>query len=520
MPTRPEALASAAAAYEALAASLEAVQQEWQLTVTGTVRASDWQGTASERAARTLDAAATRLQEAEEGLQQLAEALRQAAEDFAAHESDGASHQGGPGQSGTGQSGTEHGGAGQGGTDQADRRTATRLDQLTRLATTLHTTTPDTPTPFGPHPDALLLGLPGQGPVPPPGTPPGKVALWWQTLDPAARSRLTTGHPDLIGSLDGLPALVRDRANRLLLAQLLERGPRDAQLLDGLRAIRRRLADGPSDLLLLALSPVGHGRAVLSFGDPDHAAHVAAYVPGFGTKLAALGGGDADRAQRVRDAAAGYGEGRSVAALVWLGYDPPPNEGLDPRSLGVADDRRAREGAAAYERFLTGLRAARPGPPAHLTAIGHSYGSLLVGLAARQPGGPVADDVVLVGSPGAGTDRADGLGLAPGHVYVGAADCDPVSHLPDLPTVAGGMLAGGLPGAVLRQLVDPPDELWFGRDPAGSGFGARRFQVAPGEPLDAFASHSAYFDADSESLANIGRIVAGQGDRISPAPGR
>ncbi|GAA2998425.1 hypothetical protein JCM13580A_41610 [Streptomyces drozdowiczii] len=46
-----------------------------------------------------------------------------------------------------------------------------------------------------------------------------------------------------------------------------------------------------------------------------------------------------------------------------------------------------------------------------MTAIGHSYGSLTVGQAAQPPGGIPADDMVLVGSPDSGVDRAADLGV-------------------------------------------------------------------------------------------------------------
>ncbi|MFD9130034.1 alpha/beta hydrolase, partial [Kitasatospora sp. NPDC059571] len=215
----------------------------------------------------------------------------------------------------------------------------------------------------------------------------------------------------------------------------------------------------------------------------------------------------------------GPGVGRSPAAMVWLGYDAPPNHGLDPRSAAVADDARARAGADGLNRFLAGLRAARPDPPAHVTAVGHSYGSLVVGLAAEHSGGAGLDDVVLVGSPGAGVQRADQLGVGAGHVYTATAACDPVGRLPAVGELGASMVLGGVPGAVAGQALGP-GQLWFGRDPAGADFGAHRFGVAPGDPGHAFASHSAYFDESSdgpsESLANLGRVVAGRGAEVTP----
>ncbi|MFD9130033.1 alpha/beta hydrolase, partial [Kitasatospora sp. NPDC059571] len=148
--------------------------------------------------------------------------------------------------------------------------------------------------------------------LPPPGAPPAEVAAWWRRLAPAARDALTESRPDLVGALDGLPARDRDRANRLLLTGLLaypDALPEPVRR--GLRAIADRLARAESDVLLLALAAEGQGRAVLCHGDPDTADDVAVYVPGFGTELAGAGGGDADRAARIRGGGLRGGGGRS-----------------------------------------------------------------------------------------------------------------------------------------------------------------------------------------------------------------
>ncbi|WP_431679910.1 alpha/beta hydrolase [Kitasatospora sp. KL5] len=509
---RPAELLTAAEAYGALAAALDRHHVAWARRTADRVRGSGWQGRAADLAGAAADRAAGRLQAAWMELTLVQETLRQAAEAFRVAQ---AAQQGGGPEGGVAQA------------ERADAAVAERLDALAAAARA-----------GGLTPAAAMAGMVRlsdpreplnarlRALLPPLGASPAQVAAWWRGLPPGARAALTEGRPELVGALDGLPARDRDRANRLQLARLLEHpdtlsGP----LREGLRAVAQKLAAGDpagGDVLLLALGAEGQGRAVLSYGDPDTADDVAVYVPGFGTGLANAGGGDADRAERIRTAAERCGTGRTAAAMVWLGYDAPPNEGLSLRSAQVAGDARARAGAEDLNRFLGGLRAARPEEPAHVTAVGHSYGSLVVGLAARQDGAGV-DDVVLVGSPGAGVERADQLRVGSGHVYVGVADHDPVGRLPDGADVAGGMLLGGLPVAVARQ-ASGPDELWFGRDPADAGFGAHRFEVAPGDRGNAFASHSAYFDtaADgpSASLANIGRVVAGRGAETTPAPPR
>ncbi|WP_442809901.1 alpha/beta hydrolase [Streptomyces sp. NBC_01321] len=148
----------------------------------------------------------------------------------------------------------------------------------------------------------------------------------------------------------------------------------------------------------------------------------------------------------------------------------------------------------------------------HVTAIGHSYGSLTVGQATPQPGGIPADDVVLVGSPGVGVDTAD-LGVGADHVYVGAAENDQVTNLP-----TPNLLEYVAPGSEYG-----PKKNWFGTDPADNHFGGHHFSVAPGEDTGLtglmtgdLPAHSIYFDPveGGDSLNNIASVVAGHGDKI------
>ena len=350
--------------------------------------------------------------------------------------------------------------------------------------------------------------------LPPAGSSPAAVNAWWQRLDPNEQGMLLRDQPQLVGSLDGIPCAVRDLANRHLLDQLIDgtamtsRTNGDA-LREGFLAIRARLQRSPG-ALLLGIGTAGQGRAVLAFGDPDTAANICAYVPGMGTRLADAAGKDADRALAIQSAAMAThtaAPSASTAALVWLGYDPP---------LQVVDAMRpdrAEHGAVAYDSFLTGLRATHRGSPPHLTALGHSYGSLLVGQAGLRQRPNPADEVVLIGSPGVGARHAADLGVAPEHVWVGAAPGDPVAALPSRLNTAVPLLSPLLP--VLEQPLSqrftgrPAPELWFGRDPADPGFGARRFPVDDGSGSGFASAHSHYLDPGSRSLETIARIVTG-----------
>ncbi|MEV7929855.1 MULTISPECIES: alpha/beta hydrolase [unclassified Kitasatospora] len=431
--------------------------------------------------------------------------------------------------------------------DGADQKIAKLLDDLTvraRTGTGLDLTQAGADRKAV---DELGTGLMAAG-WPPAGAAPTEVNSWWKGLTPDEQQRLLQAHPDLLGLRDGIPATARDQANRLNLAHLIdtyEHKPNpsddDKQKLDGFRAIRDKLnvQNGKQPpAFLLGVGEQGQGRGILSFGDPDTAKNVSAYVPGLGTTLSAVGGKDADRALNVWTAAHNADPTSATASMVWLGYDPPPGlEKLadgDTRPLDVMDTDRAAKGGAAYDTFMAGLRATHEGTPAHLVALAHSYGSTTVGLGAQRPGGTGADDIILVGSPGTGAANASQLHIDPHHVWVGDAENDPVSHLPskgrvsnDLGGVLGGasagplgMLGGGYIADKVYDWFGPDNQLWFGQDPAGEEFGANRFKVADGAE-NSFQSHSDYMtdpgEKDSktlESVNNIGQIVAGRYDNV------
>ncbi|MFJ2187707.1 alpha/beta hydrolase [Kitasatospora sp. NPDC087861] len=355
---------------------------------------------------------------------------------------------------------------------------------------------------------------------------PTDVNSWWKGLGPDGQQWFLSHHPEVLGNLDGVPAQVRDQVNRAHLNSLMDDvmrkhkdhvplTPDEKDLYDLYGPIVKRLgADGADperpQVFLLGLGSEGKGRAILSYGNPDTATNISAYVPGITTDTASLGteGNVHDGTNEAENALSLYRSasrkapaGHSVASVVWLGYDPP---GAD---LGAASTKAGKDGAPAYAKFLSGVRASHEGAqPPHITAIGHSYGSYLVGQAtglATRPGSHDAppDDVVFLGSPGVGVDKASDLKLPPGHVWVGAADNDVVTHVPS------------------KFSIDP-DERWYGRDPASKHFGANRFTVddwSRGNPVDA---HTKYLTGrGGPSLDNIAAIVTGSGD-VKQAGGR
>ncbi|KQX83804.1 alpha/beta hydrolase [Streptomyces clavifer] len=359
---------------------------------------------------------------------------------------------------------------------------------------------------------------------------PAERHAWWAGLTQEQREEYLAVYPDRIGNLDGIPAVVRDAANRdnlqLLIGKLEGRDDeRSVTQLAGLREIDRQLGaalrPGDPPMFLLGVGDEGNGRAIVSYGNPDTAKNVSAYVPGLNTSL------DEDFAKndlkRAHDTAIATRDiDSSSATIAWLGYDAPQMpDGME--TLAIMSSERAEGGGRSFSGFMGGLVASNENDDPHMVAIGHSYGSRTVGAATQQGDGlPGVDDIILVGSPGVGVDRAEDLGVARGHVFVGAAENDVVTKVPSRQQVALGAAAGPF-AYVVGDIVDQgDDDLWFGKDPASEAFGATRFKsdegphlVSPrGVSIDA---HSQYFDrgdVDPMSADNIALITAGKSHKI------
>ncbi|MFI5492612.1 alpha/beta hydrolase [Actinoplanes sp. NPDC051859] len=336
-------------------------------------------------------------------------------------------------------------------------------------------------------------------PAQPPGTDPpactatpAEVNRWWNGLDPAHRGWLLVTGPGWIGSLDGIPAAARDRANRLLLNELRGSGALAHQLAegDGLRAY------------LLQIDPTGDGRAVLALGDPDSAANVVTHVPGMTADLASVGG-ELARVARLSAQAGELSPGVATSAILWLGYDAPDH-------LGEAVSRaQADRGATALRYFQEGLRATHEGLTARQTVLGHSYGSLVVGTAAAEPAFD-ADSVVFVGSPGVGVDAAAHLHVPSTEVWATTSLTDPIQWAAVSPRslAEDALLAPAGPAGALLAFGRPERDLFFGRNPADPAFGGRTFAA------QASAGHLGYWAEGGPALDALAHIVVGSTDVI------
>jgi len=368
-------------------------------------------------------------------------------------------------------------------------------------------------------------------PVPPPGTGPKAVADWWKSLSKEQQEALKNTKYQELGQLRGLPADVLDYANRKripedqarfkaqredLTRQLADRARElgvDPESAEGQRALRNdpqgsqlmsqfdeaarreknandaagalREADRLSNEsgkkpYILYWSPDGagakEGSLAVAYGNPDTAKNLAVCVPG---TTSSLSGFSQEQAANLSAKM-----GPDGAAIQWLGYDAPEF------SLGqVNDPAQAKEGGAILAKDVEGYRVANPN--AHVTVIGHSYGSTVVGYSAMD-NGLKADDIAFVGSPGVGASNVDQLSVGSGHVYVGGAEHDPV--------------------------IQATSGDWFTKDgsstgPYDSSFGARQFGTS-GEAWVGHA-HSSYYDKGSESLDNLAKIATGHGGEVS-----
>lgn len=227
---------------------------------------------------------------------------------------------------------------------------------------------------------------------------------------------------------------------------------------------------------LLACDPPGGARIVEALGDLVAADHIAVLVPGNGHHQGNYfteRGPVAPRARGqllLRTMQELAPESRA-AVVVWVGYHAPP--GL----AAAADSGPAVSGAADLARLTHYLPRS-----AHITLVGHSYGSTVCGLALARAN---VSDCVALGSPGMGVWRRAQLGDA--RLWAAQAPTDWIRHFPRVRLGRIGL----------------------GRSPLHPELGATR--VGTGE----VTGHCGYYTEGSESLLNIARIALGRYAEVS-----
>lgn len=381
-----------------------------------------------------------------------------------------------------------------------------------------------------------------------PSWTPEEVSVWWALLSESEREALINKDPEKYGNLNGIDMASRARANELALNghvdaagnripgtgliektkneldalnQEIERARENGQevssdVLDKQKNLQNRLADlkaisdqvqGNAGATLLVLEPGELGenvRAAIAIGDVDNAQHVATFVPGMGTNCRDNGRLNVEFAKNIQWAAQKVGgdEAGSVATIAWMGYDAPPDitKTFDPSVMSID---KAEAGAEKLNGFVTGIHSWRSerGLDVHQSIIPHSYGSTTAGIAMRDIGEGVVDELVYTGSPGAGVSSVGTLGVDADHTWVSAT--------PHLDPVRG---------------IGPDST--FGRNPEHlEGIGHLSGDTSGGEGYKhgiwhrPDGNHSSYFhkpetdDKHNYALEDIGKVIVGKKER-------
>ena len=375
---------------------------------------------------------------------------------------------------------------------------------------------------------------------------PSQNAAWWNSLNEKQRRHLIDHCPDEIRHLDGLPASVRDQANRDALKGYVDaNGKEHAGALKDARddlkkaqdesaseeeieQLKEKVADleaieletdndfrehsglTPTYLLDFDYDEKYHRTtAIVSSGDPDTASYVSTLVPGIGTNVRGDLGDYIKRNENLRAQTAEAGTDPSdVATISYLGYVAPKKD------LGhlyqAADIGYADRAAPDLARFEEGLRASGKanGHSFTNTVIGHSYGSTTAGKAMTQVAEGTVDNFIMCGSPGAGAESIDQYNVPKGHVYESSVpEGDVVQGLG--PDDTYGTNPKKLPGIThLSGDTTEAKGYWTFADSLKRTKGIEPFldiDVA----LNSLTNHMSYFDKDTRAFQDFANIIGG-----------
>ncbi|WP_461514452.1 alpha/beta hydrolase [Rathayibacter agropyri] len=238
-------------------------------------------------------------------------------------------------------------------------------------------------------------------------------------------------------------------------------------------------------------------------GDLDTATNVTYAVPGMGQTAATMDSWT--KASQNLQSLLPPGS----AVVAWIGYEtsPPAVENVDPSVFNVDD---AVAGGAALAVSVHGLSAVRGDSIPKPNAIGHSYGTTTIAVAASRSDVEFGTFVAL-GSAGL-PDSADSVNDL--HVE--------------------SMYAGQARSKFPFEEESGDEAAWIGREysddhhvnPVDPGFGARAFGVETGGDAgrvvtnhDALESDDGdlvgYFDVGSEALLNAANALSGKTDLLT-----
>ncbi len=260
---------------------------------------------------------------------------------------------------------------------------------------------------------------------------------------------------------------------------------------------------------LLRFDPTGHGRVVEVLGDLASADHVAVVIPGMTNDIDNYLSGHRPKALNLlMEMRRRARPGEKVCVISWLGYDTP---GMTFTGLAI-DARRSTLAIAGAKSLHEDLGfVSSVNRRAHVTVIGHSYGSVVLGRAMR--GGLRAKDAIAVGSPGMDADDRSELGSPKTTLWATRKRGRTLRIGPTVPPLPLPFTKTRLPRISLLPGIGPMPVIPIdpvalapahGEDPASKGFHSRRF------PSGNVSSHGTYFNEGTEALANMALIATGQ----------
>ncbi|MEU7764907.1 alpha/beta hydrolase [Nocardia sp. NPDC049190] len=384
-----------------------------------------------------------------------------------------------------------------------------------------------------------------------------ETARWWHSLSSTQQESVVRVDPARIGRSDGIPARVRNRANRLAIRrrltelgigrslffarlQLIGDNPARSEtherknLVAIWKALRKadRLAESvrpgraapPVHLLFYQagqLSVPSDGTAVVAIGDVDIEAEVSWHLPGAQTDLMSLGG-LLTAARNQLAATVHIDPDVSAAAVAWLGDVMPHADPHRDRisavwgqlsGLLLARDIGAFTGT---REFGAGLPDGVPAPANHL--FGSEHGAKIVGDAgAGSRLKSYVATITVAGSLGMGSvRRATDFGVGADNVFVAAASWDQTSWLGERPPEITGPGFGDFEHRISWEFG-----AGLGVDPATAPFGAHRIRAEHPRPLlPSRRRRTNYYRPGSESLHTFGMIGAGRGAEVPFEPPR
>ncbi|MFK3676977.1 hypothetical protein ACI2IP_04565 [Microbacterium sp. NPDC090218] len=235
-------------------------------------------------------------------------------------------------------------------------------------------------------------------------TPEEVLALW--LAHPELQAELIAGHPEILGAMDGLPAVVRVRANQLCATGWIDaaqaeldqepEGSDRAAFLAAEIAYLRKVQSGEVQLYLYDRD---FSRIVEVIGDlstpPER---VLTYVPGTFTSLVDFYRGSVQQvASEMVRAVPG-----TVAFVYKDGLFPGENAevgGADLLRIGEANDpASAAEAGRQLARFESGMRVDPALGPAEQDAFGYSWG--LANVTSAEVAGAEFDKVISLSGAG------------------------------------------------------------------------------------------------------------------------